>query len=414
MLELIITLCLSTISAGLYLRVHTRTMLPAAVAAPALGIAAFLFGRSVLPLWACFVIGIAVPAIWFPLREKRFFTDGLLTFCIGGCLFGCWSVFRSGLKSVAQDDLVLFLYSIFYLLHIPAILLSFGNFRLLKDWQRNAKLRQNILIPTVCAVAMLLIGAVMFLLEAPLWEGILRIALVTSVLWMTLSISVLLLMHAGKEAKSTAQETYHSEMNTFMNVVRSQRHDYNLHVQTVASLIAQEKWNDCRSYVNALVQDTNTMNEVLPVRDPAVAALIHNYRILAAQNGIDLQLDIRDDMADVVTDAYETNKIVGNLLQNALDEVTQHPTPEKIELGIFKRGEYCMVRVTNEVEDGTAFAARLNDIFRQGFTTKQGHDGVGLSSIRSLAKSIGGDVTAWVEGNTVHFVASIPIRLNMN
>ena len=414
MLELIITLCLSTISAGAFLRVHTRTMLPAAVAAPALGVVAFLFGRSLLPLWACFAIGMTVPAIWFPLREKRFFTDGLLTFCIGGCSFGCWTVFRNVLGPAARDGIVLYLYSIFYLLHIPAILLSFTGFRLSKDWQRNAKARQNILIPAVCVLAMLLTGAVMLLPEAPLWQGILRIILVTAVFWMSLSISALLLMHAGKEAKSTAQETYHSEMNTFMNVVRSQRHDYNLHVQTVASLIAQQKWDECRSYVNAIVQDTNSMNEVLPVKDPAVAALIHNYRVLAAQNGIDLVLDIRDNMADVVTDAYETNKIVGNLLQNALDEVTQHPTPGKIELGIFKRGEYCMVRVTNEVEDGTAFAARLNDIFRQGFTTKQGHDGVGLSSIRSLAKRIGGDVTAWAEGNTVHFVASIPIRLNIN
>ena len=146
---------------------------------------------------------------------------------------------------------------------------------------------------------------------------------------------------------------------------------------------------------------------------PAIAALLHNYRMLAAQSGIPLVLDIRDDMADVVTSAYETNKIVGNLLQNALDELSRQPDPGELELSIFKRGEYCLVRVSNRVGDEEAFAARREEIFRQGFTTKQGHDGVGLSSIRALARQAGGDVTAWTEGEIVHFVASIPIRLTL-
>ena len=120
-----------------------------------------------------------------------------------------------------------------------------------------------------------------------------------------------------------------------------------------------------------------------------------------------------DDMADVVTSAYETNKIVGNLLQNALDELSRQPDPGELELSIFKRGEYCLVRVSNRVGDEEAFAARREEIFRQGFTTRQGHDGVGLSSIRALARQAGGDVTTWTEGEIVHFVASIPIRLTL-
>ncbi len=223
----------------------------------------------------------------------------------------------------------------------------------------------------------------------------------------------LLVMYGQRSEQSTAESSYHQEMYTFMNVVRSQRHDYNLHVQTVASLIAQNKWEECRSYVNALVRDTSDMNTVLTVTDPAVAALIHNFRILAAQNGILLDLMICNDMTNVVTNAYETNKIIGNLLQNALDELIPRPEKGKIELGILKRGEFCLVCVSNRVMDQKPFLEDGEEIFQQGFTTKQGHDGVGLSSIRALTRQAGGDVTAWLEGEIVHFVASIPMRLKL-
>ena len=125
-------------------------------------------------------------------------------------------------------------------------------------------------------------------------------------------------------------------------------------------------------------------------------------------------MDVRDDMANVVTTAYETNKIIGNLLQNALDELSSREGAGNIDLMIFKRGEYVLVRVSNPVADPEAFKKKQDELFRQGFTTKRGHDGVGLSSIKALAESKGGGVTCWLEGDTVRFTASIPVRLVLN
>ena len=123
-------------------------------------------------------------------------------------------------------------------------------------------------------------------------------------------------------------------------------------------------------------------------------------------------MDIRDDLTRIATNTYETNKILGNLLQNALDELERCPElpRRRIDLDIFKRGEHCLIRVSNQVPDPEAFARRQETIFHQGYTTKQGHDGVGLSSIRALARQAGGDVSVWLEQNTAHFIASIPMN----
>lgn len=413
MLELVVVLCSSTVAAGMFLQVNKNTMLPAAIAAVVSGIAVFWLGQKLIPAGACFAVGVLCAAALIVLREKRPLIDGFLVFCIGGCQFGLWTTFLNGLKTVREGDIVLFLYGLFYLLHIPAMLLTFDGFYLPKNWRIKAKRMQYFLIPALSLEMFLLIGAVSALPFFSVADAVIKIFLTTAVFWVNMAVMVLLVAYGQKQEESTEGANYHNDMNTFINVVRSQRHDYNLHVQTVASLIAQQKWEECRGYVNALVQDTNQMNAVLPVKDPAVAALIYNYRILAAQNGITLLLDIRDDMAEVVTNAYETNKIIGNLLQNALDELTQQSEPGKIELSIFKRGEHCLVRVSNNVVNKEAFTGRQDEIFRQGFTTKEGHDGVGLSSIQTLARSKGGDVTARLEEDTVYFVASIPMRLTL-
>ncbi len=412
MLELVVVLCLSTAAAGVFLQINRKTMLPAVIAAAVSGIAVFCLGQQVLPAGACFAAGVLCAAAYAVLREKRPLLDGFLVFCIGGCQFGLWTTFQNGLKPVCEGDIVLFLYCVFYLLHIPAVLLTFDGFYLPKDWQVKAK-RMRHWIPALSLEAFLLIGAVSALPFFHIADAVAKILLTTAAFWANLAVMALLVVCGQKQEERTEEHNYHNDMNTFINVVRSQRHDYNLHVQTVASLIAQQKWEECRGYVNALVQDTNQMNAVLPVKDPAVAALIYNFRILAAQSGISLILDIRDDMADVVTSAYETNKIIGNLLQNALDELSQQSGPGTIELSIFKRGEYCLIRVSNKVRNQDAFMDRQDEIFRQGFTTKQGHDGVGLSSIQALIRSKGGDVTARLEEDIVYFVVSIPMRLTL-
>ncbi|MBR4906225.1 MAG: GHKL domain-containing protein [Clostridia bacterium] len=410
MLALSAALLIATASAGVFLRAKPKTILFSALTGLAVGDAMYLLAGRAIPTLLCFAAGEIAAALLFLLLEKRNILDALIMTCVGISQYGLWTVLYDGL-SAAMDAIVLFLFCVLLFLHVPALLLSFDSLRLPTDWHRKTKGLYRVAVPIVGVCVLLMTLAILWLDASGTWLRIARILLCAAVFWMGILLMTLLVSGGRDREQNEAQNAYHDDMNTFMNVVRSQRHDYNLHVQTVASLIAQEKWDECRSYVNALVQDTNRMNEVLPVKDPAVAALIHNYRILCAQNGIKLVMDIRDDLKNVVTTAYETNKLIGNLLQNALDELSQQPEPGEIELSIFKRGEYDVMRVSNRVTDPEAFQARQSDIFRQGFTTKQGHDGVGLSSIKALANEKGGDVSVWTEGDVVHFAASVPVRM---
>ena len=227
------------------------------------------------------------------------------------------------------------------------------------------------------------------------------------------SILLLILMHAYKRERlyMLAERQYRDETRSFMNVIRSQRHDYNFHVQTITSLIHRGDIEECRRYVDALEKDTGEMNDVLPIRDPAISAAIHNFRLLAAREGIILHVDIRNDLSQISTGAYETNKIIGNLLQNAIDEMKSHKDKsEGILLSIFKRNEFCIIRVSNALEGTAPTADEIGRFYRQGYSTKKGHEGVGLSSVSILVRRYGGSLETQLDDNRIHFIARVPIN----
>ena len=228
--------------------------------------------------------------------------------------------------------------------------------------------------------------------------------------WAAILVACLVVRGARLGEVTSTDHQYLEDVQGFMNVIRSQRHDYNFHVQTLVQLFGSGDVEACRRYVEELARDTTAMNEVLPIHDPATAALVNNFRNTMAREGIELRLDIQNDLSNVVTNVYETNKVIGNLLQNALDETRMHDDKSfGVELATLKRGEYCVISVTNAY-DAAAAGDRLDHVYQQGYTTKAGHDGVGLSSVRTLLARQRGVIYARVGEGTIRFTAKIPLR----
>lgn len=282
-----------------------------------------------------------------------------------------------------------------------------------KDWQsafkkkeeQGLKLRRVYMYILPAFVCLILWIAAAVFVQKHLYLVILECVLY----WLTVIVLILMPAYAQKQTAVSAEQQYRGEMQSFMNVIRSQRHDYNFHVQTIAGLIRQGKIDDCLKYVNALEEDAAIMNTILPVKDPAIAALIHNFQIMAVREGIRLNIDIRYDLSQIATNVYETNKIISNLLQNAIDETVTHEDKSYgIHLTIIKRGEFCVIRVANAILKAPG-KEELGNLYRQGYTTKQGHDGVGLSSLKTLVTKYHGTIYTETEDNVIRFVARVPI-----
>lgn len=244
-----------------------------------------------------------------------------------------------------------------------------------------------------------------------LYDAILAVIAFAFLYWTTIVCVILMIDYKRETLVTLIEKQYRNEVQSFMSIIRSQRHDYNFHVQTLAGMINTGNFDACKKYLNELVKDCISMNTVLPVKDPAISVLINNFRMIAAGEGIELHMDIQNDMANIVTNAYETNKILSNLLQNAIDEMKLHKDKSYgIWLYILKRGEFCVIHVANEIREEISNEEYINNIYKHGYTTKSGHSGIGLSSIQALVKQYHGVIYTRIEGKVIHIIAKVPLK----
>lgn len=222
-----------------------------------------------------------------------------------------------------------------------------------------------------------------------------------------LKLICLVVLNRKEKRAVLVEKQYRDEMQTYMSVIRSQRHDYNFHVQTLHGLLLRKDYEACEKYLNELLKDSIEMNQILPLQDAAISALILSFKNKAAQSGIGMEISIENNLSQIATNVYETNKVIGNLLQNAIDETERVADKSYgIRLSIIKRGEFCMINVSNRVS-----RANPMETYQVGHSSKEGHEGIGIASIQALASKYGGAVYARVEGDIIYFAAKLPLRL---
>ena len=105
----------------------------------------------------------------------------------------------------------------------------------------------------------------------------------------------LIIVNRRERMNVLTEKQYRDEMQTYMSVIRSQRHDYNFHVQTLHGLLVRKDYDACERYLNELLEDSIEMNQILPLQDAAISALILSFKSKAALVGIPMDISIRSE-----------------------------------------------------------------------------------------------------------------------
>lgn len=213
------------------------------------------------------------------------------------------------------------------------------------------------------------------------------------------------------EELSRAMAQWQQESRDYMNTIRSQRHDFNLHLHAISGLLGSGQYGQCGDYVRKLVAEANAVNDIMPVSDAVVGSMLYNMREEARRRGSDIIYDITYDMAGVLCNGFECNKIIGNLLQNALDALR---SPEDkaygIRLSIFKRRGNTVAICENRF---TGDPDRIARVFEPGYSTKKGHEGIGLSMVLRTVRLYGGRIYPEFDAGVIRFVVNIPNKVDL-
>lgn len=260
---------------------------------------------------------------------------------------------------------------------------------------------------TVLLLSMLWIWYQLTAFEPFLSSGYRTMALFTAAIVLaTLLVLRQLAFAAVQRIEAVIDKQYQAELLNLMQIIRSQRHDFNFHIQAISGMIEQGKYAACSDYVRSMVKTATAMNDMLPLHDPAVSAMINSFREMASQKGLELQVAISNDLQQIPCTIYETNTIIGNLIQNAMDELEQNRELRPwISVLILKRGGNHTIKVTNPCHQSEE---AFRNCFNPGFTTKQAHEGIGLTTVMRIVSKYHGTVFTEHEDRIISFIVQIP------
>lgn len=215
-------------------------------------------------------------------------------------------------------------------------------------------------------------------------------------------------INASRAAEQAAMlEDAYRQLEALNATLRKQRHDFRNHLQVVFSLMEMRAYDDAAQYIESVYRDIQKTGSSLRTAIPAVNALIAAKRADCEARGIQLNLDIRAAWQDMPVPGWELCRALGNLIDNAVDALTEGKTPEPaVDVAIAETPEAYTFEIAN---NGPPIPPEnLEAIFREGFTTKSDGHGSGLGIVREILEAYGGAIAVTSDDRRNAFSGTVP------
>lgn len=215
-------------------------------------------------------------------------------------------------------------------------------------------------------------------------------------------------INASRAAEQAAMlEDAYRQLEALNATLRKQRHDFRNHLQVVFSLMEMRAYDDAAQYIESVYRDIQKTGSSLRTAIPAVNALIAAKRADCEARGIQLNLDIRAAWQDMPVPGWELCRALGNLIDNAVDALTEGKTPEPaVDVAIAETPEAYTFEIAN---NGPPIPPEnLEAIFREGFTTKSDGHGSGLGIVREILEAYGGAIAVTSDDRRTAFSGTVP------
>ena len=214
-------------------------------------------------------------------------------------------------------------------------------------------------------------------------------------------------------AVQTTQEMYIQNVDLMFATIRSQRHDFLNHVQTMYALLSKGKKEDQMRYMEELIEEINEVNDIIRIGQPAIAALIQSKIALAMRTKVSFTYEFSGlDGLSLGVKSVDLVKIIGNLIDNAFDEVNKFPIEEReVWVHGWRESNHVLISVKNPVD--SAFDIEdYTKMFSIGYSTKRDgeHQGLGLSVVKERVEYYRGTIEVNVEDGFICFQLSIPMQ----
>lgn len=196
------------------------------------------------------------------------------------------------------------------------------------------------------------------------------------------------------EAKQNAirdLQDYTHNLEAMYNGLRSFKHDYINILLSMSGYIKNGDMDELRRFFetkifptkNLIDQGDYKLNQLGNIDVLEIKSLLSAKMIYAHESGIDVTIDIPDRVESFPMDTVDLARILGIFSDNAIEAAALALQPQ-IGLNIIQHKAGVSITISNCFQDDGAVLHKLR---QKGFSTKTGHQGIGLSNAREIISS---------------------------
>jgi two-component system CitB family sensor kinase len=199
-------------------------------------------------------------------------------------------------------------------------------------------------------------------------------------------------------------------VNGLTAALRAQEHEYANRLHVVSGLLELGEQQEATTYLaeisrNSIGRAGDIRSHIAP---PVVAALLVAKVTIATEQGIRLVVSDDSHLDEPGIDSQAVLTIIGNLVDNAIEALAGQPGEREVTVHLDDRDGILI-----EVADtGPGLpASDVDDVFRDGYSTKTPHSGMrrglGLALVQRIVRRAGGTIEV-VPGGGAHFRVRLP------
>lgn len=183
--------------------------------------------------------------------------------------------------------------------------------------------------------------------------------------------------------------THHLEI--MYHELRSFKHDYVNILLSMSGYIANGNTDELKQFFetkifptkNLIDQGDYKLNQLSNIGVLEIKSLLSVKLIYAHESGIDVTIDIPDKVDRFPMDTVDLARILGIFLDNAIEASPMAEQPQ-LGLNIIRHEAGVSIIISNRFQDS---GTTLHKLKQSGFSTKDGHPGIGLSNAQKIIRS---------------------------
>ena len=248
-----------------------------------------------------------------------------------------------------------------------------------------------------------------------------KIIMVIVVLYMLLTIAITLFtMRIVRSQEKIKQEEeqrknlleYTSQVEGMYEELRAFKHDYVNILASLSGYIEKDDMEGLAQYFEQNILPTNEkinqgkyhLQKLSKIQDPAIKGLISSKLIYAMNTGLDVFVDIIDDVTDFSMRTIDLIRIMGIYLDNATDAALETEKKE-LKLNVVKEQHSVTIVLMNSFVD---HGLSVGEMEKQHVSTKGEGRGLGLDNVNEILRTYS-NVNKMTEIRGGYFVQTLTI-----